>query len=257
MYSRGFTSSSFSGAAIRDRDLDPGAADAVTELGSQIMLDPLAVELTNPGEKRMDHQLGTGMGKQDPPLVDRISGLSLFHLHLVGPAIGSCRGKEQAFAHGPEAQQTDTELSLDALGSLLLQPLLEGIADVGRHVAEVGQALLVQRNALAVVDYLEVQIAPLPSANDGDVAGPRVNAVFHELGDRFEGIVLGQSDDGDGVPVISDAEFPAVRLFPRLGAFGLFLRAFSAGAAGGLGSSYLRLCHPAIIIQTQQLDNTQ
>jgi hypothetical protein len=55
------------------------------------------------------------------------------------------------------------------------------------------------------------------------MASPRIDAVFHKLGNRLQRIVLRQSDDGDSVPVFADSELAAVRRFPGFGASSLFL----------------------------------
>ena len=94
---------------------------------------------------------------------------------------------------------------------------------MGGHVAEVGQSFLVQGNALSIVYDFEVQIPPLPAANDGNVSGVGVYAVLHKLGYRLERIVLRQRDDGDGIPVVADAQLPAVSFFATLGNLCLFL----------------------------------
>jgi hypothetical protein len=90
----------------------------------------------------------------------------------------------------------------------------------------------------------------------------RLYAVFHELGDGLQRVVLGQGDDGDGVPVIADSKLAAVRSFSgsRAAGFfpaGLLLGCLVFGRAAATGAAFLHLCHLAIIVQTGRLDNTE
>lgn len=38
----------------------------------------------------------------------------------------------------------------------------------------------------------------------------RVDAVLDELGHRLEGVALGESDDGNGIPVVADPKLPTL-----------------------------------------------
>jgi hypothetical protein len=74
--------------------------------------------------------------------------------------------------------------------------LLDTASDIARHAA-------------AVVRDRQEGVAVLAPARDDDMAGAGVDAVLDELGDRFQRIVLRQCNDGDGVPIVADAQLPA------------------------------------------------
>jgi len=115
---------------------------------------------------------------------------------------------------GPEAEQADPELAPDALSPLFLQASFDGIADVGRHILEIRHAILVGRDAVAVVGNADERLLLFAAANNRDVPGVGVNAVLDELRDGLQRIGLGQCDDGNRVPVVANAS--SARLFGAL-----------------------------------------
>src|SRR3990172_7305011 len=52
--------------------------------------------------------------------------------------------------------------------------------------------------------------AVLPAARDAHAAGTRIDRVLHQLGDRLEGIGLGERNDGDRIPVVADPQLAAL-----------------------------------------------
>jgi hypothetical protein len=75
---------------------------------------------------------------------------------------------------------------------------------------EIRLACGVAGNAGAIVLDAEAMTSLFPGAGDRDVAGAGVDAVFDELGDGLERVALREGDDGDGIPVIADAELAVV-----------------------------------------------
>ena len=130
-------------------------------------------------------------------------------MHLVGASIVACTGQQQVFAQRPETQQTDAELALQPSLSVRLQVSLDRIANVRGHVMKVRHAVGVPAHALTVVLHTEIMPAFFLAASNDDRFRPRIDAVFHQLGHRLEGVALRQGDDGDRVPVVSDAEIAA------------------------------------------------
>ena len=175
---------------VLDGDSHTGLADPVAKLRGQVALDPLAFQFSEPGKQRTDDELGSGVRKQHPAMHDTVARFVPVHHHLVHSPIISGRGEDQLLAYGPEAQKADPVFSLNSFDALLLEALLEGIADVGGDVFEIGNAFFVQGNAGSVVDDFQVGLAFFPAPDNGDVLGPGVNAVLYELGDGFQGIVL-------------------------------------------------------------------
>ena len=127
-------------------------------------------------------------------------------MHLVGLFVGAGGGHGQLITHRPEAEQTDTELPLNALDTICFETPLYGIADVGGHVTEIRDSMIVPRYTVTIIGDHQIMLAPLPPPRDGHVTCASVDAVLHELGHCFEGIALGQRNDGDRVPVVSNAE---------------------------------------------------
>jgi len=123
--------------------------------------------------------------EERPALGHRVAGVALAHGHLMGLAVGARAGERQLLAHGPEGQQADAELTLEAGYALVLEPALDGVADVRGDVLEVRRAVLVARDAVAVVGDAQVMRAVLAPAGDGDVPGLGVYAVLDELRDGF------------------------------------------------------------------------
>ena len=74
-------------------------------------------------------------------------------------------------------------------------------------VAEIGNAVSVARNAIAIVADGEIVFAVLPTTRDRDFSRVRVDAVLDELGNSFQRVALRQGDDPDCVPVIADSQF--------------------------------------------------
>ena len=81
---------------------------------------------------------------------------------------------------------------------------------MGGDVVEVRYAVVIQSNALAIVHDSQIVLALFASAHDGDVAGVGIDGVLDELRDRLQRAVLREGDDGDGVPVVADAQLAAV-----------------------------------------------
>ena len=80
---------------------------------------------------------------------------------------------------------------------------------MGGDVVEVGLAGLVAAHALTVVAHRQILLAVLTAARDGHLARPGVNGVLDELRHRLQRVVLRQRDDGDGVPVVANAQLAA------------------------------------------------
>ena len=78
------------------------------------------------------------------------------------------------------------------------------------NIFEVGITRLVQRNAFAIVDNLKIKLPIPPAPYNGDVFSLGINAILYELGDRFQRIVLGERNNSNGVPAVSDPELAAV-----------------------------------------------
>ena len=86
-----------------------------------------------------------------------------------------------------------------------LQPPFDRIADVRRHILEVGQPVVIARHAIPVILDGEVVRAVLLAAHDRDGFGVRIDAVLDEFGDGLQRIALRERDNPDRVPVIADA----------------------------------------------------
>ena len=84
---------------------------------------------------------------------------------------------------------------------------------MGRHVFEVGQAVVIPRHPIAVIFDGEVMRPLLLAAGDCDRLSVRIDAVLHEFRDRLQGIALRQCDDPDRIPVIAYAQLPAIFAF--------------------------------------------
>ena len=64
-------------------------------------------------------------------------------------------------------------------------------------VAEIGNAVSIARNAIAIVADGEIVFAVLPTTRDRDLSRVRVDAVLDELGNSFQRVALRQGDDPD------------------------------------------------------------
>ena len=73
-------------------------------------------------------------------------------------------------------------------------------------VAEIGNAVSIARNAIAIVADGEIVFAVLPTTRDRDLSRVRVDAVLDKLGNSFQRVALRQGDDPDCVPVIADSQ---------------------------------------------------
>ena len=204
--------------------VDARRADALAQLGGEIPLDLLPGKLPDARQQRPDLEPRPGVLQQRVPDRDAVARVAFPHLHLVGAAVGARRSHRELLADRPERKQADSELALDALRPVELQPPLDRVADVGRDVAEVRRAFGVLRDAGAVVGDRQVMLASLPAAGDGDVARACVDRVLDELGDRLQRVLLRQGDDGDRIPVVADAELS--------GRADLRARSLAVGVAG-------------------------
>jgi hypothetical protein len=81
---------------------------------------------------------------------------------------------------------------------------------VGGDVLEIGEAVAIAGDTIAVVLDREVVRAVLAAAGDGDGLRAGIDAVLDELGDRLERIALRQRDDPNRVPVIADPQLAAI-----------------------------------------------
>jgi hypothetical protein len=89
-----------------------------------------------------------------------------------------------------------------------------------RDIFEIRDTVSILGNSVAVVDDFQIMLAFFFPANDRNIGGLRVDAVFNEFGDRLQGIVLGKRDDRNGIPVIPDAQTTSVVFFLLLLAWG-------------------------------------
>lgn len=110
--------------------------------------------MTDAGEQRLDDNFGAFFRKEPPAVGDGVARVAFAHPHFQGAAIGSGAGECELLAEGPEAQQPDAELPLDAVS--FFQVTLQGIANMSGHVGEVGQPVRAARDSVSVVDNLQV-----------------------------------------------------------------------------------------------------
>ena len=198
------------GELVDDTYPHPRRAQPVAQLGGEKPLDLLAAQAADALEKRADLELGAAFGEEHSALRDLVARVPLAHRHLIGTLVGAGRGHRQCVADGPKAQESDTELALQAIApALCLQVALDRVANVRGDVLEVRQPFVVTRDAVAVILDREVVRAILAAARDDDRSGARVDAVFHELGDGLERVALRERDDPDRIPVVADPEFAA------------------------------------------------
>jgi len=219
---------------VEDGDAHAGLPDAVAQLGGEIPLDLFSREGADAVEQTRDANFRARLGKERASGRDGIARIASAHDHLIGMVVGADRGHRELFAHGPKAQETDAEFPLQTGRSVRLHPALDRIADVSGDVTKVGPPLRIARNALAVIADRKIMPAVLAPARDGDRARLCINAVFDELRDRLERAALGERDDGDRVPVVTDLELAA-----RLA--GLFQRAASVHSGSGNYGRYGRI----------------
>ena len=138
--------------AVADPHLNAGLPDAVAQFRGQVPVELLAAELPNARQQRPDVERGARFRHQGTPRPDGIALVSTTHRHLVQRAVHRGRTEFQVLAKRPETQKANAEFSLDALGALLLQPLLDRVADVCRDVSEIRYARVVATNTFAIVD---------------------------------------------------------------------------------------------------------
>lgn len=85
---------------------------------------------------------------------------------------------------------------------------------MGGHKAEVWEALRISGNAVTITGDPQVVDPLFSSSRDDHVAGARIDTVLNEFSHSLERIALGKGNDGDGVPIIADAELSTL-LFDR------------------------------------------
>ena len=86
--------------------------------------------------------------------------------------------------------------------------------NVGGHKAEVWEALRIPGNAVTITGDPQVVDPLFSSSRDDHVAGARIDTVLNEFSHSLERIARGKGNDGDGVPIIADAELSTL-LFDR------------------------------------------
>ena len=171
------------------------------------------VELADPRQQRLDQQFGTGLRKQQPPL----GHLVLLHLFCISMSCTRPSAPaEDNTSRSPTVQSSaaDAELALDAARPLALEGALDRNRRRGWRRSRSRAPGGVEPDTLAVVPHPQKRLAPFIAPDDGDVLGARVDRVLDELGDRLQRAVLGKGDDGDGVPLIADAQPAATVLAP-------------------------------------------
>src|SRR3989442_9528494 len=114
---------------------------------------------------------------------------------------------------------------MTAAGGTLVEAPFERVADVRRHVVEIGDPLAAEWHAAPVVGDPEEDPAAAAPAGDGDAGRPGVDAVLHQLRDRLLRIGLRARDDLDRRPLVADLEAAARLRAPRP----------AAGSLRGLG----------------------
>jgi len=72
---------------------------------------------------------------------------------LIHALVCACGCHRELFTDSPEAQQTDSELSLKPGNPVCLQSALDGIADVSCNVMEIWTAICAARNTFTIVSY--------------------------------------------------------------------------------------------------------
>ena len=110
----------------------------------------------------------------------------------------------QLFTDRPEAKQTNPEFPLNPFCTPDLQFPLDGIADMSGHVLEIRNSFSIARDPFPIVANPEVVLAVLAASGNRDVASPGIDTILDELGHRFQRVALGQGDNRDGIPVISN-----------------------------------------------------
>src|SRR4029077_4791309 len=194
---------------VDDVDTDAGLPDTVAQLRRGEPLSVLSRQTTDAIEQRSDPHFRAPVTEQRALWRDHIVRIAFTHNHLVGAPVVASRRYAELVAHRPKAQQADPELALWARGPFGLEPALDGITDVGRHVAEIRPASVVARHAIAIVADREKMAPVLAPTRDRHSARLRINAVFDQLGDRLQWAGLRQGDDSDGVPVVADLQLAA------------------------------------------------
>src|SRR5262245_23681421 len=110
--------------------------------------------------------------------MDRIAGIPFPHDHLVQTLVCACGCHRELFTDSPEAQQTNSELSLKPGYAAYLQSALDGIADMSCNVVEIRTAICVARNTFTIVSYRQEMTAVLAPARDSDGRRFSINTVF-------------------------------------------------------------------------------
>src|SRR4051812_12252299 len=96
-------------------DANLGASNAVTQFRGQIPLDLLARQYPDPLEQRADAKLRAGFGESDVPRAHSVARVAFAHRHLIRALVATSRDHREPVADGPEGQQADTKLSLEAV----------------------------------------------------------------------------------------------------------------------------------------------
>src|SRR3989442_10673508 len=104
---------------------------------------------------------------------------------------------------------------MTAAGGTLVEAPFERVADVRRHVVEIGDPLAAEWHAAPVVGDPEEDPAAAAPAGDGDAGRPGVDAVLHQLRDRLLRIGLRARDDLDRRPLVADLQAAARLRAPR------------------------------------------
>jgi hypothetical protein len=72
---------------------------------------------------------------------------------LIYALVCACGCHRELFTDSPEAQQTNSELSLKPGGAACLKSALDGIADMSRNIVEIRTAISIAWNTFTIVAY--------------------------------------------------------------------------------------------------------
>src|SRR6516225_1273750 len=171
---------------VDHRHANSTVSDSVAQLGGEIPLNLLAVQVTDSVEQGSDLDLGASLAKKSPPRPHCVARIPFTHQHLIGSLIGTGRGNREGVTDGPKTQQADAILSLQtAAGPLCFQVPLDRIANVRSDVLEVRKPVGGARHTVSVILDHKTLLAVLAAAGDHNGLGVRVDAVLNELGDSL------------------------------------------------------------------------
>jgi len=141
----------FSRQPVDNRDFCTRLPNPIPQFRRQIPLDLLARQGSYALQQRRNSDFCSTFSEKCTAWRDCVTRVPFAHHHLIGAVVGTGRCHRDFVSQSPETQQPDAELTLQTGCASGLQPLFDGIADMGGDIMKIRPAIFAAWHALTIV----------------------------------------------------------------------------------------------------------